>query len=216
MCLFADRVDRARQFHYLLSYEHTRDAFEIPHDLAILAELRRCPDGAYASAHRCWKSYYLADLVGQGSQDERAKWQPQIVDLRRSPEPTGAYWWSPSGEARVLTHQLRISLGIGRHTRAMATSIAASSASTLGRDPESDTNSGKDTPCSASPAPPGSRSSPSSWSRRLSWLAPFRPRPSTKTACRRSARAASNSKTEPCTGTSGTAGMTPISSERSG
>src|SRR5262245_58370925 len=63
-----------------------------------------CLDGAYASAHRCWNSYYLADLVGQVSQDERAKWQPQIVDLRRSPEPTGAYWWSPGGEARVLTH----------------------------------------------------------------------------------------------------------------
>jgi tRNA(Arg) A34 adenosine deaminase TadA len=82
MCLAAVAWSGFDNFYYLFSYEDTRDAFEIPHDLAILEEIFRCPDGAYAHANAYWKSYYLPDLVEQGSQDERAKWQEQVADLR--------------------------------------------------------------------------------------------------------------------------------------
>jgi hypothetical protein len=66
----------------LFSYEDSRDEFEIPHDLAILAEVFRCPDGAYADANAYWNSYYLLDLIEEGSQDERARWRAQVADLR--------------------------------------------------------------------------------------------------------------------------------------
>ena|SRR5215831_12712046 len=82
MCLSAIAWSGFDRFYYLFSYEDTRDEFEIPHDLAMLAELFRCPDGAYADANAYWKSYYLAELVEQGAQDERARWQQQVANLR--------------------------------------------------------------------------------------------------------------------------------------
>ena len=82
MCLSAIAWSGFDNFYYLFSYEDTRDDFAIPHDLAILAEVFRCPDGAYADANAYWKSYYLPALVEQGSQEERAKWYEQISDLR--------------------------------------------------------------------------------------------------------------------------------------
>ena len=82
MCLSAIAWSGFDNFYYLFSYEDSRDEFEIPHDLAILAEVFRCPDGAYADANAYWKSHYLLDLIEQGSQDERARWREQVVDLR--------------------------------------------------------------------------------------------------------------------------------------
>src|SRR5262245_27912436 len=82
MCLSAIAWSGFDNFYYLFSYEDTRDEFEIPHDLAMLDAIFRCPDGAYADANAYWKSYYLPDLVEHGSQDERAKWQGQVADLR--------------------------------------------------------------------------------------------------------------------------------------
>jgi tRNA(Arg) A34 adenosine deaminase TadA len=82
MCLAAIAWSGFDNFYYLFSYEDSRDEFEIPHDLAILSEVFRCPDGAYAEANAYWRSFYLPDLVEQGSQDERAKWQEQVAGLR--------------------------------------------------------------------------------------------------------------------------------------
>ena len=82
MCLAAIAWSGFDNFYYLFSYEDSRDEFEIPHDLAILAEVFRCPDGAYADTNACWTSYYLLDLIEQGSQDERARWREQVADLR--------------------------------------------------------------------------------------------------------------------------------------
>lgn len=82
MCLSAIAWSGFDNFYYLFSYEDSRDEFEIPHDLAILAEVFRCPDGAYADANAYWTSYYLLDLIEQGSQDERARWREQVADLR--------------------------------------------------------------------------------------------------------------------------------------
>lgn len=82
MCLAAIAWSGFDNFYYLFSYEDSRDAFKIPHDLNILDAIFRCPDGAYAAANAYWKSYYLPDLVEQGSKDERAKWHGQVADLR--------------------------------------------------------------------------------------------------------------------------------------
>jgi tRNA(Arg) A34 adenosine deaminase TadA len=82
MCLSAIAWSGFDNFYYLFSYEDSRDEFEIPHDLAILAEVFRCPDGAYSAANAYWQSYHLLDLIEQGSQDEQATWREQVADLR--------------------------------------------------------------------------------------------------------------------------------------
>ena len=61
MCLSAIAWSGFDNFYYFFSYEDSRDEFEIPHDLTILAEVFRCPDGAYADANAYWKSHHLLD-----------------------------------------------------------------------------------------------------------------------------------------------------------
>ena len=82
MCLSAIAWSGFGTFYYLFSYEDTRDAFSIPHDLSILAEVFRCPEGSYAEANAYWKSYYLLDLIEHGPPEERPRWHEQVAELR--------------------------------------------------------------------------------------------------------------------------------------
>lgn len=82
MCLAAIAWSGFDNFHYLFSYEDTRDEFEIPHDLAILAEVFRCADGAYAESNAYWTSYSLVDLIAEGSPEEQVRWRDQVDELR--------------------------------------------------------------------------------------------------------------------------------------
>ena len=47
LCLSAITWAGFDNFFYLFSYEDSRDAYGIPHDLLILDEVFRCPDGSY-------------------------------------------------------------------------------------------------------------------------------------------------------------------------
>jgi len=82
MCLSAIAWSGFDNFYYLFSYEDTRDAFEIPHDLNILSEIFHCADGAYADENAYWTAYDIPGLVAQAPANARAKLQAQIADLR--------------------------------------------------------------------------------------------------------------------------------------
>ncbi len=82
MCLSAVAWSGFDNFYYFFSYEDTRDEFEIPHDLAMLDELFRCPDGRYSSINAYWRSYYIHDLIEQASAGERRTWNEQVAELR--------------------------------------------------------------------------------------------------------------------------------------
>lgn len=82
MCLSAIAWSGFDNFYFLFSYEDSRDEFAIPYDLAILAEVFRCPNGTYAEANAYWTSYYLLDLIEQGSPDKRTRWREQVAALR--------------------------------------------------------------------------------------------------------------------------------------
>jgi hypothetical protein len=66
MCLSAIAWSGLDTFHFLFSYEDTRDEFEIPHDLSILAEVFRCPDGSYADANAYWRATTSPIRSGKG------------------------------------------------------------------------------------------------------------------------------------------------------
>lgn len=101
MCLSAIAWSGFDNFYYLFSYEDTRDAFEIPHDLAILAEVFRCADGSYADTNAYWTSYHLPELVEQGSQHERAKWREQVADLRSAYGVLSDHYQDVKGESDI-------------------------------------------------------------------------------------------------------------------
>lgn len=67
MCLSAITWSGFRCFYYFFSYEDSRDAFAIPHDLEILKEVFRCEDGSYAAKNAYWESDSIGSLIDAGS-----------------------------------------------------------------------------------------------------------------------------------------------------
>lgn len=82
LCLSAITWSGFDNFYYLFSYEDTRDAFDIPHDLNILAEVFGCPDGSYRAANSYWRSYYLRELIDAGMEEQRQGWDAKVDVLR--------------------------------------------------------------------------------------------------------------------------------------
>ncbi len=63
LCLAAITWAGFDNFYYLFSYEDSRDSFHIPHDLRILDEVFRCPDGDYAPENSYWKSHDIQQMI---------------------------------------------------------------------------------------------------------------------------------------------------------
>lgn len=84
LCLSAITWSGFDNFYYLFSYEDTRDAFSIPHDLSILAEVFRCEDGDYAAANAFWTSFYLIDLMHDAPSEQRRRWSEKVARLREA------------------------------------------------------------------------------------------------------------------------------------
>ncbi len=63
LCLSAITWSGFDNFFYLFTYEDSRDAFAIPHDLRILAEVFGLDDGEYRRQNSFWTAYSLRDLA---------------------------------------------------------------------------------------------------------------------------------------------------------
>jgi tRNA(Arg) A34 adenosine deaminase TadA len=101
MCLSAIAWSGFDNFYYLFSYEDTRDEFEIPHDLNIMEDIFLSRDGAYAETNSFWTSYYLGDLIAQGSDSERANWQAQVASLRSAYADLSDQYQAVKGETEI-------------------------------------------------------------------------------------------------------------------
>jgi len=89
-------------FFYLFSYEDTRDAFAIPHDLKILEEVFGCPDGGYAPKNSYWSSWGLQDLVAGLEENDRDRLTARIANLKTVYDDlSGVYQDSKDGDADI-------------------------------------------------------------------------------------------------------------------
>jgi len=71
LCLSAITWAGFDNFAYLFAYEDTRDAFSIPHDLAILREVFGVEGGAYRHDNAFWSGRSLAELIAAAPEGER-------------------------------------------------------------------------------------------------------------------------------------------------
>jgi len=71
LCLSAITWTGFDNFFYLFGYEDTRDTFNIPHDLKILAEVFGIESGAYRHSNAFWSSQAIADLATEAPEPER-------------------------------------------------------------------------------------------------------------------------------------------------
>jgi len=83
LCLSAITWCGFNNFYYLFTYEDTRDAFQIPHDLRILEEVFKCTDGGYAANNSFWSSHSIRELVRDGSEEKRSEREAAVMRIER-------------------------------------------------------------------------------------------------------------------------------------
>lgn len=71
MCLSAITWAGFDNFYYFFSYEDSRDAFAIPHDLKIMKEVFSLEDGEYNKSNAFWDSHSMMAMVAEQPLDQK-------------------------------------------------------------------------------------------------------------------------------------------------
>jgi len=71
-------------FFYLFSYEDSRDAFGIPHDIRMLDSVFRCPDGSYNEKNFYWSAWGLPAMVASLPNEQGSPLARRIAALRET------------------------------------------------------------------------------------------------------------------------------------
>ena len=82
LCLSAITWAGFDNFYYFFSFEDSRDAFDIPHDLKILKEVFGVEDGGYRASNAFWTAYSIPDLVKTEPEPPRDHLQQQEQRIR--------------------------------------------------------------------------------------------------------------------------------------
>lgn len=75
MCLSAITWAGFDNFYYFFSYEDSRDAFAIPHDLKIMKEVFTLADGEYNKSNAFWDSHSIMAMVAELPESDRAAYE---------------------------------------------------------------------------------------------------------------------------------------------
>jgi tRNA(Arg) A34 adenosine deaminase TadA len=82
LCLSAITWCGFDNFYYFFTYEDSRDAFGIPHDLKILKEVFGVEDGAYRRKNAFWTAYSVGALVETEAEPRRTRLREQDKRIR--------------------------------------------------------------------------------------------------------------------------------------
>lgn len=84
LCLAGITWSGYDNFYYLFSYQDSRDAFSIPHDLQILSEVFNCPDGGYCPENHYWSAHDILGMIEDCPENDRDELRRQVVALRET------------------------------------------------------------------------------------------------------------------------------------
>lgn len=79
-------------FFYLFSYEDSKNAFNIPHDLRMQKEVFRVEDGNYAQKNYYWSSWGIKELVDGFDEQERIDFTKRIDALQKKYDQMSAIY----------------------------------------------------------------------------------------------------------------------------
>lgn len=77
MCMSAITWAGFDNFYYFFSYEDSRDAFAIPHDLKILKEVFGLEPGGYRKSNAFWRAGSLREMVAASDEPEKSRMKAQ-------------------------------------------------------------------------------------------------------------------------------------------
>lgn len=83
MCMSAITWAGFDNFYYFFSYEDSRDAFAIPHDLKILKEVFGLEPGGYNKSNAFWRSASITEMVAAADEPGKTKLKDQVARIRK-------------------------------------------------------------------------------------------------------------------------------------
>ena len=89
-------------FFYLFSYEDTKDAFNIPHDLRMNSEIFRVKDGNYAQKNYYWVSWGLKDLIASCDEKDRLQFEARVAALKTTYDEMSAIYQKSKGSGAEI------------------------------------------------------------------------------------------------------------------
>ncbi|OBA99021.1 tRNA-specific adenosine deaminase [Mycobacteriaceae bacterium 1482268.1] len=101
LCLSAITWCGFDNFYYFFTYEDSRDAFGIPHDLKILKEVFGVEDGAYRRKNAFWTAYSLGALVETEVEPLRTKLREQDKRIREAYAVLSAQYQSTKADNTI-------------------------------------------------------------------------------------------------------------------
>lgn len=101
LCLSAITWSGFDNFFYLFTYEDSRDAFAIPHDLKILAEVFGLEDGEYRRQNAFWDAYSLAEVAAAQPAEKAADAAARVEALKVTYDELSSTYQSSKGSADI-------------------------------------------------------------------------------------------------------------------
>ena len=89
-------------FFYLFSYEDTKDAFNIPHDLRMQEEIFRVKDGNYRQKNYYWSSWGLKELIAGCGTKDRERFTARVNALRKKYDEMSATYQKTKDEGAEI------------------------------------------------------------------------------------------------------------------
>jgi tRNA(Arg) A34 adenosine deaminase TadA len=82
LCLSSITWGGYDNFFYLFTYEDSRDAYGIPHDIVMLDEIFRDPEGTYNEKNKFWSSWSIRDLIATTTPEQQAAFTKRVEALK--------------------------------------------------------------------------------------------------------------------------------------
>lgn len=101
MCLSAITWSGFDSIHYFFSYEDSKVAFAIPHDLNILAEVFGLREGDYRRRNAFWESHRVEDAIVAGNPEKRAKRSARAAAIRAEYDALSARYQASKAENEI-------------------------------------------------------------------------------------------------------------------
>lgn len=98
LCLSAITWAGFDNFYYFFTYEDSRDAFAIPHDLRILKEVFGVDDGNYRRHNEFWTAHSISDLVEDEPEPMRTELLAQRDRIRSRYNALSAQYQNSKGD----------------------------------------------------------------------------------------------------------------------
>ena len=98
LCLSAITWCGFDNFYYFFTYEDSRDAFGIPHDLKILKEVFGLEPGGYRRTNEFWTAYAIGDLIDAEPEPLRTQLHDQRERIRSRYDALSAQYQESKGD----------------------------------------------------------------------------------------------------------------------